>query len=36
LNNLLSLLNVPVDYQNILKGVIIFLAVVIDTKFKKN
>jgi ribose/xylose/arabinose/galactoside ABC-type transport system permease subunit len=36
LNNLLSLLNVSPDYQNILKGVIILLAVVIDTKFKKN
>ncbi len=35
LNNLLSLLNVSPDYQNILKGVIILLAVVIDTKFKK-
>lgn len=36
LNNLLSLLNVSPDYQNILKGLIILLAVVIDTKFKKN
>lgn len=36
LNNLLSLLNVSPDYQNILKGVIILLAVVIDTKFKKS
>lgn len=36
LNNLLSLLNVSPDYQNILKGAIILLAVVIDTKFKKN
>lgn len=35
LNNLLSLLNVSPDYQNILKGAIILLAVVIDTKFKK-
>jgi ribose/xylose/arabinose/galactoside ABC-type transport system permease subunit len=34
LNNLLSLLNVSADYQNIFKGLIIFLAVVIDTKFK--
>lgn len=36
LNNLLSLLNVSPDYQNILKGAIILLAVIIDTKFKKN
>jgi ribose/xylose/arabinose/galactoside ABC-type transport system permease subunit len=34
LNNLLSLLNVSVDYQSICKGLIILLAVVIDTKFK--
>ncbi|HYE67573.1 MAG TPA: hypothetical protein VEA58_03120 [Anaerovoracaceae bacterium] len=36
LNNLLSLLNVSPDYQNILKGAIILMAVIIDTKFKKN
>jgi ribose/xylose/arabinose/galactoside ABC-type transport system permease subunit len=35
LNNLLSLLNVSADLQNIFKGAIILLAVVIDTKFKK-
>lgn len=35
LNNLLSLTNVSADYQSILKGVIILLAVVIDTRSKK-